>query len=61
MSSKDVITRLAAEGFQKVHQAGSHQKWKKDGRSVTLAHPMKDIPLGTLRSIFRQAGRAWPR
>jgi predicted RNA binding protein YcfA (HicA-like mRNA interferase family) len=27
---------------------------------VTLAHPSKDIPIGTLRSIFRQAGWEWP-
>lgn len=61
MGSKEVIARLAADGFRKVHQAGSHQKWKKNGRSVTLAHPVRDIPVGTLRSIFRQAGWIWPK
>lgn len=59
MHSKDLIARLAAEGWQKVHQAGSHQKWKKDGRTVTVQHPRKDIPVGTLRNIFKQAGWEW--
>lgn len=59
MHSRDILARLAAEGWRKVHQAGSHQKWKKDGRSVTVPHPRKDIPVGTLRNIFRQAGWDW--
>lgn len=59
MHSRDILARLAAEGWSKVHQAGSHQKWKKGGRSVTVPHPRKDIPLGTLRNIFKQAGWDW--
>ena len=30
----------------------------KPGR-VTVVHPLADIPTGTLRSIFRQAGWDW--
>ena len=40
---------------------GSHHQFKhhsKPGR-VTVVHPMKDIPTGTLREIFRQAGWNW--
>jgi len=29
MHSRDILARLAAEGWRKVHQAGSHQKWKR--------------------------------
>lgn len=59
MHSRDILARLAAEGWRKTHQVGSHQKWKKDSRTVTVPHPCKDIPLGTLRSIFKQAGWDW--
>ncbi|MDW8213738.1 MAG: type II toxin-antitoxin system HicA family toxin [Roseiflexaceae bacterium] len=30
----------------------------KPGR-VTVPHPKKDLPVGTLRSIYRQAGWSW--
>ena len=31
---------------------------KKAGR-VTVKHPTKDIPIGTLRNIYRQAEWKW--
>jgi predicted RNA binding protein YcfA (HicA-like mRNA interferase family) len=37
---------------------GSHQQFKhptKRGR-VTISHPVKDMPIGTLKSIERQSG-----
>jgi predicted RNA binding protein YcfA (HicA-like mRNA interferase family) len=37
---------------------GSHRQFKhptKPGR-VTVPHPVKDMPVGTLKSIERQAG-----
>ena len=39
-------------------QKGSHRQYKhktKGGR-VTVPHPKKDLPLGTVKSIFKQAG-----
>jgi len=27
--------------------------------AVTVPHPKKDLPIGTLRSIYRQAGWQW--
>ena len=57
MKSKDVITALELDGWAKVGQKGSHVQFKhptKKGR-VTVPHPQKDIPIGTLRSIEKQA------
>jgi len=58
MSSSEVIKRLEADGWYQVGQAGSHVHFKhptKPGR-VTVKHPLKDIPKGTLASIRRQSG-----
>lgn len=51
MNSKAIIKALEADGWQKVAQKGSHVQLKhprKSGR-VTVPHPKRDIPLGTLR------------
>jgi predicted RNA binding protein YcfA (HicA-like mRNA interferase family) len=55
---KDVVERLKKEGFKKVSQNGSHVKWKKGDKSVTVPNhgPNREIPIGTLRNIWRQAG-----
>ncbi len=48
-----VISALKEDGWVQVAQKGSHVQFKhptKDGR-VTVPHPKKDIPIGTLRSI----------
>jgi predicted RNA binding protein YcfA (HicA-like mRNA interferase family) len=44
-----------------VHQVGSHIKFRHGQKSgfVTVAHPKKDIPIGTARSIYAQAGWRW--
>jgi len=54
MKSAEVVRRLEAEGSRKVHQAGSHVKFKHEEKqnAVTVPHPRKDLPIGTLRSIF---------
>ena len=61
MKSAEVIRRLESEGWRKVHQAGSHIKFKHPAKQeyVTIPHPKKDLPIGTLRSIYRQAGWQW--
>ncbi len=57
MNSREITRKLAEAGFEMVHQAGSHQKWKHpDGRTVIVPHPRKDYPIGTLRSMEKQAG-----
>ncbi|MES2197212.1 MAG: type II toxin-antitoxin system HicA family toxin [Pseudomonadota bacterium] len=58
MKSKDVISALKANGWIQVGQKGSHVQFKhseKPGR-VTVPHPQKDVPFGTLRSIEKQSG-----
>ena len=58
MNSRDIVAALKADGWEQVAQKGSHIQFKhptKPGR-VTVPHPKKDIPLGTLRSIEKQAG-----
>jgi predicted RNA binding protein YcfA (HicA-like mRNA interferase family) len=62
LSSREIIALLEKEGWTQVAQAGSHVQFKhaqKPGR-VTVPHPRRDIPIGTLRSIFRQAQLQWP-
>jgi predicted RNA binding protein YcfA (HicA-like mRNA interferase family) len=58
MHSRDVIKRLQNDGWYEVNQVGSHKQFKhssKKGR-VTVPHPSRDIPIGTLKSIEKQAG-----
>lgn len=55
---RDVIRALQDDGWRKVAQKGDHVQFKhpaKKGR-VTVPHPKKDIPTGTLKSIERQSG-----
>jgi predicted RNA binding protein YcfA (HicA-like mRNA interferase family) len=56
--SRDILTRLRADGFELVSVRGSHHKFvhRKDRRVVILTHPRKDMPLGTVRAIYKQAG-----
>jgi len=63
MHSKDVIRRLEAAGWVLHHVKGSHYQFKHPTRpgKVTVPHPKKDLPVGTLRSIFRQVGWQWDR
>ena len=57
-SSREVIRILLAAGWYEVNCTGDHHQFKhrtKKGR-VTLTHPKKEIPYGTLKRIFEQAG-----
>jgi predicted RNA binding protein YcfA (HicA-like mRNA interferase family) len=57
MDSREIIRRLEREGWFEVSQAGSHKQFKhptKPGR-VTVPSPRRDVPMGTLRSIEKQA------
>jgi predicted RNA binding protein YcfA (HicA-like mRNA interferase family) len=58
MDSRVVIKELKKDGWYEVNQVGSHMQFKhaeKRGR-VTVPHPKRDIPIGTLKSIETQAG-----
>lgn len=59
MTAREVVKRLKAEGWFEVRREGSHRHFAHDDRPgiVTVSiHGSKDIPKGTLGSIFRQAG-----
>jgi predicted RNA binding protein YcfA (HicA-like mRNA interferase family) len=52
ISSKAIIRALEADGWYRVGQTGSHVHFKhrtKQGK-VTVPHPVKDLPIGTLKS-----------
>ena len=58
MNSRLVIAAIEADGWMRVGQKGSHVQFKhpdKPGR-VSVPHPKGTIPIGTLRSIEKQAG-----
>ncbi|WP_213769949.1 type II toxin-antitoxin system HicA family toxin [Bradyrhizobium sp. dw_78] len=58
MKSREIILALQRDGWVLVAQKGSHVQFKhpdKKGR-VTVPHPERDIPIGTLKSIERQSG-----
>lgn len=59
---RDVENRLTAEGWKIVRTGpGDHVQYKhptKRGR-VTIDTGKREIPTGTLRSIYTQAGWEW--
>lgn len=58
MDSRGIIKAIEQDGWYQVSQTGSHVQFKhptKTGR-VTVPHPKKEIPLGTLKSIEKQSG-----
>ena len=58
MTSTQILRMLAAEGWFEVARKGSHVQPKHPFRKgrVTVPHPRKDLPVGTVKSIERQAG-----
>ena len=58
MNSRDVIGVLKANGWYEVNHVGSHKQFKhaKIAGRVTVPHPKRDIPPGTLKSIGKQSG-----
>jgi predicted RNA binding protein YcfA (HicA-like mRNA interferase family) len=56
--SREIIRKLEAAGWRLVRTTGSHHHFRHDGRpgTVTVPHPVKDMPPGTLRSIEKQSG-----
>lgn len=58
MNSRDIIRLLEKDGWKLVATKGSHHQFKHPGKHgrVTVPHPKKDIPAGTLSSIMKQAG-----
>jgi predicted RNA binding protein YcfA (HicA-like mRNA interferase family) len=61
MRSSEIIKRLERKGWVIVNTRGSHCQYKhpeKKGR-MNVPHPKSNLPVGTVRSIFKQAGWEW--
>ena len=58
MDSREVIRRLRVDGWVLARTKGSHHQFKHPAKPglVTVPHPKRDLPTGTLVSIFKQAG-----
>ena len=58
MTSAEFIKLLKQDGWRLDRVKGSHHQFRHPRKpgSVTVPHPRKDIPPGTLASMYRQAG-----
>jgi len=58
MTSAEFIKLLKRDGWRLDRVKGSHHQFRHPRKpgSVTVPHPRKDIPPGTLASMYRQAG-----
>ena len=57
-SSRNIIQILTDDGWFFVNCVGDHHHFKhttKKGK-VTVTHPVKDVPIKTVKSIFKVAG-----
>ncbi|XVV08079.1 type II toxin-antitoxin system HicA family toxin [Actinosynnema sp. CA-248983] len=58
----EIIKRLVADGWYLAATRGSHRQFKhptKPGRVTVPGKPSRVLPLGTERSILKQAGIDW--
>lgn len=55
-NSRKLLKILGEAGFEVISVKGDHHKLRKGERTVILPHPKKDLPLGTVKSIYKQAG-----
>jgi predicted RNA binding protein YcfA (HicA-like mRNA interferase family) len=58
VSSAEIIRALLREGWAEVRVKGSHHHFKHRSKPgiVTVPHPRRDVRMGTVASIERQAG-----
>lgn len=58
MKVRDVIKRLEDDGWYLVRTRGSHRQFKhplKSGLVTIAGHAGKDMPMDTLKSVWKQA------
>ena len=56
-SSREIIEIIENDGWHYQDSTGSHNHYKhpvKKGK-VTIPHPRKNIPIGTVKNILKQA------
>jgi predicted RNA binding protein YcfA (HicA-like mRNA interferase family) len=58
MNSAEVVKVIQADGSRLIRISGSHHHFRHAVKTglVTIPHPKKDLPPGTLNSILKQAG-----
>jgi predicted RNA binding protein YcfA (HicA-like mRNA interferase family) len=59
MKYRDLIKQIENDGWHFLRMKGSHGQFKhptKPGLVTIVVKPGKDVPIGTLKSILRQAG-----
>ena len=59
MKVREVIRLLTRDGWVRVAQWGSHRQYlhpTKSGKMTVSGKPSDDMPVGTYKSILRQAG-----
>jgi predicted RNA binding protein YcfA (HicA-like mRNA interferase family) len=58
MKVREVIKLIEADGWYLIKTEGDHRQYKhsiKKGRVTVAGQPSKEVPPGTLSSIFKQA------
>ena len=57
-SSHELIRALEADGWTRVGRTGNHILFKHKSKpgTITVPHPAKDLPAGTLKSIEKASG-----
>jgi predicted RNA binding protein YcfA (HicA-like mRNA interferase family) len=58
MSSRELIEELKADGWKLIRVKGSHHHFQHATKTgtVTVPHPKKDLPRGTVHAIRKAAG-----
>ncbi len=56
--SRSIIKILKKNGWKQIRTTGDHYHFRHSLKTgiVTVPHPKKDIPIGTVKSIERQSG-----
>ena len=56
MKDKDLLKLLKKNGWNVVRINGSHHVLQKDGKTIVVPLHGKDVPIGLLNSILKEAG-----
>ncbi len=59
-TSRDLIKYALFLGWYEVSQEGSHKQFKHSELKgkVTIPHPKKNLPEGTIKSVLKQLGKS---
>jgi predicted RNA binding protein YcfA (HicA-like mRNA interferase family) len=58
LSSSDIVAALEADGWVWKRTKGSHRQYTHPTKPgvVTVQHPRRDVPIGTVKSIEKSSG-----